>query len=113
MATVPTVKIVDPRNEDDFIIINESEFDPAVHTMWEGEEAPAGTDEAEKQDIPLASMTRDRLVPRLEAVGGKLEDVEGTGSKGVVKNSDIADAITRLEAAKAAEEAEAEKAATE
>lgn len=113
MATVPTVKIVDSRNEDDFIIINESDYDPTVDVLWEGEEAPAGTDETEKQDVPLSSMTRDKLVPRLEAVGGKLEDVEGTGSKGGVKNSDIADAITRLEAAKAAEEAEAEKAATQ
>lgn len=117
MATVPTVKIVDSRNEDDYIIINESNYDPTVDVLWEGEDKPAsaagGKVEAVTRELPLSALTRVDLIPRLELAGGKLEDVEGTGSKGGVKNTDIADAITRLEAAKAAEEAEAEKAATE
>jgi len=32
---IPTVKIADPRKTGDFITINESDFDPAQHTLWD------------------------------------------------------------------------------
>ena len=34
MARVPTVRIVRPDDPDDFIVINESDFDAATMTLW-------------------------------------------------------------------------------
>ncbi len=42
MATVPTLRIRDGR---DYAIINEEDFDPAVHELAVGEEAPAAAAE--------------------------------------------------------------------
>lgn len=51
MATIPTVRIKNPDVQGDFIVINESDFDPTVHEKFTDEHAakaaennpPAGT----------------------------------------------------------------------
>ncbi|ASY62520.1 hypothetical protein SJ05684_c10630 [Sinorhizobium sojae CCBAU 05684] len=42
---IPTVKIADPRKPGDYAIINESDFDPAVHKRWGEAKAEASTAE--------------------------------------------------------------------
>jgi hypothetical protein len=46
--TVPTIKVHDPGRQGDYLIINESAFDPAVHRPWSepGFEAPASVVDA-------------------------------------------------------------------
>ena len=34
MARLPTVKMKDPNNPADYVIINESDYDPATMTLW-------------------------------------------------------------------------------
>jgi len=107
-------------------IINAGDFDPELHELLEGEiesSAPApveppsppeppeegGEDEKmaegsggeEPQEKPLSELHRGELVARLEAAGGDLATVEGSGQNGAVKNDDIVTAIEKLEAEKA------------
>ena len=48
MATVPTVRIKNPDLPGDFIVINESDFDAAVHEKFEGERAQSASRPAGK-----------------------------------------------------------------
>ena len=34
MPALPTVRIVNPKKDGDYLIINESDFDPAVHRLF-------------------------------------------------------------------------------
>ncbi len=43
MGALPTVRIKNPNEPGDFIIINESDFNPTVHEKFEGEVKPATT----------------------------------------------------------------------
>jgi len=98
---LPTVKIEDPNNPKDYVIINESDFDASIHKEWKGKE------KAESKGDGLDSKTKAELTELLPTVGLTLEGVEGTGSNGAVKNSDMVDAIRAAVAAKeAAEETE-------
>lgn len=97
---LPTVKIVDPNSGTDFVIINESDYDPDAHELYV--EPKSKKDEGDGLD----SMNKAALEEMLPTVGLTKEGIEGTGSKGVVKNSDMVDAIRAAVAEKAAEEAE-------
>lgn len=41
MGRIPTVKVQNPDVPDDFMVINQSDFDESKHTLFEGEDAPA------------------------------------------------------------------------
>ncbi|HEX7048650.1 MAG TPA: hypothetical protein VF188_00440 [Longimicrobiales bacterium] len=59
---IPTVKIVDPSKPDDYVIINEADFDPAVHRRWgeqESQPEALGKDET-APDAPAARRGRPR-----------------------------------------------------
>ena len=109
MPAVPTVS-VKFRKGKGWGRINENDFDPELHERLEGEvETPTpppappsgneGGGTAPAED--LSKLTRAPLIERLEAAGGKLADVEGTGKNGVVKNEDLVKAIQSAEAKKA------------
>jgi len=38
MAELPTVQIVNPSNPDDYIVINEDDYEADVHELWEERE---------------------------------------------------------------------------
>jgi len=127
MAEVETVKVCHPDGEG-FMSINRDDFDPGVHTLWESDPEDAVTEpevsapetepveppeeggedeeegegdsdgDEEPQDKQLSDLNRGELVARLEAAGGDLASVEGTGQNGAVKNDDIVAAIEKLEA---------------
>jgi len=125
MAEVETVRVCHPDGEG-FMIINRDDFDPGVHTLYESEPVEAevekpepesieppdegGEDEEEgegdsdgdeePQEKQLSDLNRGELVARLEAAGGDLAAVEGSGQNGAVKNDDIVAAIEKLEAEK-------------
>ena len=46
MNTIPTVKIHNPWGGDGYVVINERDFDPALHRRWEEEEPGAGPENA-------------------------------------------------------------------
>lgn len=112
MAKVETVTVCHP-DHDGPMIINEDDFDPEVHTIYEGEiqsvaegggkepgeeiSDPKESGDEEPQGTPLNKMKRGELVECLEKAGGNLADIEGTGKGGAVKNEDIAKAIQELE----------------
>lgn len=53
MGRIPTVKVATELFEGGFMIINEADFDPEVHELFEGDEAPVDTpvpDETEDAD---------------------------------------------------------------
>lgn len=63
MATLPTVRVACPDNKRaGYAVINESDFDPSVHTLW-GDVADAPGDPA--------SMTKAALVAEAKAQGIK------------------------------------------
>lgn len=89
MAEVPTVRIQNPSNPDEFLIINESDYDPAEHTLWgEAEAGDPLLDETVadlKDDLPGIEDT-DRLeallgaedrVTAVEAIEDRLAELEG------------------------------------
>lgn len=51
MARLPTVKICNPEAPDEFIIINESDYDPERHALW-GEAPPAPPQEDAPRSRP-------------------------------------------------------------
>lgn len=97
MAEVPTVRVVNPSNPDEFIILNESDYDPDEYTLWE--ERDAGGEEPSEVSDPLLEGTvgeleealpeiedTDRLealleaedrVTAVEAIEDRLEELEG------------------------------------
>lgn len=70
MAEVPTVRVVNPSNPDEFIIINEADFDPDEYTLWE--ERDAGDEESTEDSDPLLEGT----VGELEEALPEIEDVD-------------------------------------
>jgi len=52
MAKIPTKKVVNPDAPDDFMIINESDFNPDVHKLWEGEEPEESGSGASTEPTP-------------------------------------------------------------
>lgn len=70
MAELPTVRIVNPSNPDEFIVINERDYDEAEHTLWEEGEEQGGAD-----GDPLAELSVSDLRDALEEVDdvGRLE----------------------------------------
>lgn len=67
--SVPTVKIVNAKKPDEFLIINVSDFNPAVHVAWTGApvvapvvEAPAppAANAIDAYDIPVAPAPRGK-----------------------------------------------------
>lgn len=62
---IKTVKVVMPDTASGFMLINEDEFDPAVHQLWEEGEAapllPHATEGAADSEKPLDQMTLAEL----------------------------------------------------
>lgn len=61
MAEIPTVRIVNPSSPDEFIIVNEDDYDPAEHTLW-GEGDDGGDAD------PLLDLTVSDLEDELPSV---------------------------------------------
>jgi hypothetical protein len=73
---VPTVKIANPKKPGEYLIINETDFNPAVHTLWvepvisvavaiDGAElaraiAPAVVNQTEAYDAPIEDAAPKR-----------------------------------------------------
>lgn len=93
MAEVPTVRIQNPSNPDEFIIVNEADYDPTEHTLWEerGEEssdadplldetvadlkdALPGIEDTERLEALLGAEDR---VTAVEAIEDRLAELEG------------------------------------
>lgn len=94
---LPTVEVVHPSNPDRKVILNESDYDPDEYTLWE--ERDAGDEEPSEDSDPLLEGTvgdleealpeiedTDRLealleaedrVTAVEAIEGRLEELEG------------------------------------
>lgn len=62
MAELPTVRIVNPSSPDEFIVINEADYDPDAHELWDEDEA----------GDPLADLSVADLTDALEDI----DDVE-------------------------------------
>jgi len=105
MGTLPTVRVREGKTEK---VINLSRYqaDPDRYTLLK-EKAASTAEGSGKKDgskgpsDDLSSMTKPQLIEALEAAGGKLAEVEGTGKNGAVKNVDIVAAIEAARAAKA------------
>lgn len=54
MARLPTVKVVNPSDPDDFMIINESDFDEGRHELWADEEATQAVD---LREVPCKELS--------------------------------------------------------
>jgi hypothetical protein len=54
MGALPTVRIKNPAKPDDFMVINESDFDPKVHEKFVGEPKPSPTPKPEDKPKPNA-----------------------------------------------------------
>ena len=98
MLLLEIVKIRHP-DGDGYMIVNKADFNPAVHKVWEGPEtepaekvATSPLVETPKAD-DLTTLTRAALIESLEAAGGSLAEVKGTGKKGYATNADIVLAI--------------------
>ena len=55
MASLPTIKIVDPKNSKDYVNINAEDFDAKKHTRWD--ERDQKTKAAEKKPEASASSS--------------------------------------------------------
>lgn len=62
MTTVPTVKVKNPAEPGEFMIINQSDFDPDVHELYDpeatAEDAPA--DESAEAEAPAQKAPKSR-----------------------------------------------------
>ena len=69
MTTVPTVRIVDPDNSDDYCVINESDFDPDKHELLDGEAADSDSELPELPEGYSYGATGGGWVEVLDADG--------------------------------------------
>jgi len=113
---MPELETVKVKSGKGYLIINARDFDPKKHKPFTEDETvkagPAsgagnkvtgsGDDQGGGED--LSALGRAELIERLEAAGGSLAEVKGTGKKGSVKNEDLFMAITEAEAKRAAQE---------
>ncbi len=73
MAQIPTVKIKMPANKRaGYAIINESDFDPKKHELFDAPDEPAG-------DKPLEEMTRKELDALAAERGVDVSDARNKG----------------------------------
>jgi len=94
MAQLPTVEIVNPSNPDDYIVINESDYDPDAHELWEKADQTIGGDPLldltvsdledalqdvdDEERIEALLIAEDRTTAR-RALEARLDEVQGEG----------------------------------
>lgn len=94
--TVPTVRIksTHPKSQGDFVEINEKDFDPKKHEMFDEADAP----KVKATKVEKINATAE-AIKFAEDAGFSLEGVKGTGKKGVITVEDVQDAIEAAEEA--------------
>ena len=90
--SIPTVKVVNPRKEGNYRIINESDYDPDVHTLWMDSGAPAPDPAPGIQDMHFGSDSAEALAAAHGLMAG---DMVGTGKDGGILIRDVRAAIDR------------------
>lgn len=95
MAEVPTVRVVNPSNPDEFIIINESDFDPDEYTLWE----ERGVDAVVLWDLTFEDQSAADLAEQ-ELDGPEdfegIDPTGGTDEAPAYRATDVSDAIAAL-----------------
>lgn len=95
MAEVPTVRVVNPSNPDEFIIINESDYDPDEYTLWE----ERGVDAVVLWDLTFEDQAAVDLAEQ-ELDGPEdfegIEPTGGTDEAPAYRATDVSDAIAAL-----------------
>jgi len=98
VVQVPTVKIKNPSNPKDYVIINESDYDEDVHELWDSKKSPKkapstppsdeGTEsgEASSLTVDFASRAAADLAQEQELTDADFEGVETSGKTGYTKS---------------------------
>lgn len=82
MPRVPVIKVMPwSKSQGDFVLINESDFDPKIHKKYEPK--------APTTPPPALNNVSAAVKKKLEAAGLKAEEVEGTGKDGVITVADV------------------------
>ena len=92
MPSVPTVQIKDPLKPGDYIVINESGFDPSIHELYDPTSAATAPDpEPEPAPDPVASPEFGswQAEALAEKHGLKASDIPATGKGGEILIRDV------------------------
>ena len=88
MASItPIVRIVDPEKPGDYIVINEMDFDPAVHEMYSPGSREGGEPQAEA--APVREFGSKQAQKLAEENGLSANDIPGTGQNGDILLRDV------------------------
>lgn len=97
------LKTVAVEHEDGYMVINEEDYDPKIHTLTEIPEAPAPAEPAPaaEGEVPGPALEGDGLEDlkvsdlraSVKAAGIKLADIKGSGEGGNVIKADLVTAL--------------------
>ena len=90
--STPTVKIVNPRKPGDYRLINESDYDPDVDTLWEDSESPMPDPAPGIQSKAYGSEEAEALAAEH---GLPTQAMTGTGHGGKILLRDVRAAISQ------------------
>lgn len=98
MAELPTVRIVNPSNPDDYVIINESDYDPDTHELWEErDEGGEGDGQGDAAEAELEGGETPEAPEGTEEASDDTEGEEESEASTFDTVGDLEDAIAELE----------------